>query len=69
MFVFQQKLKHIKDCLKQWNKESFGNITQEKCKLEQQLEAIQSKTMTEGYSEEDKNAEKAIMQELMQREK
>ena len=69
MFVFQQKLKYIKECLKQSNRESFGNITQEKCKLEQQLEAIQSKTMTEGYSKDDKNAEKVIIQELMQREK
>lgn len=26
MFVFQQKLKYIKECVKKWNKESFGNI-------------------------------------------
>lgn len=65
MYVLQQRLKHIKECIKHWNKESFGNITPEKCKLEQQLEAIQTKTMTEGYSKDDKNVEKTLMQELM----
>ena len=52
MFVFQHKLKHIKECVKKWNKESFGNIFQEKKRLEQQIEEIQIKAMSEGYSEE-----------------
>ena len=52
MFVFQQKLKHIKECLKKWNRESFGNIFQEKKHLEQQIEEIQIKAMSEGYMEE-----------------
>ena len=69
MYVFQQNLKHINECLKKWNRESFGHITLEKRKLEQQLEDIQTKTMKEGYSEEEKHVEKTIMQELMQREK
>jgi hypothetical protein len=30
MFILQQKLKHIRDRLKQWNKEYFGSIFQEK---------------------------------------
>lgn len=42
MYVFQQKLKYIKERLKTWNKESFGNIMLEKHKLEKQLEEIQS---------------------------
>lgn len=65
MYVFQQKLKHIKECLKKWNKESFVHITQEKWKPEQQLEDIQTKTMKEGYSDEEIHVEKTIMQELM----
>ena len=69
MYVFQQKLKIVKECIKKWNRESFGHITQEKWKLEQQLEDIQTKTMKEGYTEEEINAEKTFMQELMQREK
>jgi hypothetical protein len=69
MSMFQKNLKYIKDCIKKWNRESFGNITEEKRRLEQQLEEIQAKTMMEGYMEEEINAKKAIMQELMQREK
>lgn len=45
MYVFQQNLKYIKERLKTWNRESFGNITLEKHKLEQQLEDIQTRTM------------------------
>ena len=69
MYVLQQRLKHIKACLKLWNRESFGNIIQEKHRLEQQLEDIQTKTMTDDFSEEDQIAKKSLMQELMQREK
>lgn len=59
----------MKERLKTWNRESFGNITLEKRKLEKQLEDLQTRTMKEGYSEEEKNVEQTIMQELMQREK
>ena len=52
MFVFHQKLKHIKECVNKWNKESFGNIFHEKKHLEQQIEEIKIKAMSEGYSEE-----------------
>jgi hypothetical protein len=30
MYQFQQKLRHIKACLRKWNKEVFGNIQEEK---------------------------------------
>ena len=69
MYVFQQKIKYIKECLKNWKKESFSHITQEKQKLEQQLEDIQTRTIREGYLEEEINIKKTIMQDLMQREK
>jgi hypothetical protein len=34
MYQFQQRLKHIKLQLKKWNKEVFGNIFEEKNRLE-----------------------------------
>ena len=37
--------------------------------MEQQLDDLQTRTMKEGYFEEEKNVEQTIMQELMQREK
>ena len=61
MYLFQQKLKYIKERLKMWNRESFRNIMLEKHKLEKQLEEIQSQKMMEGYSEEEKNVEQALM--------
>ena len=69
MYVFQQNLKYMKEPLKTWNRESFWNITLEKHKLEQQLEEPQTRTMEEGYSEEEKTTEQTLMQELMHREK
>ena len=35
MYIFQQKLKSIKTKLKCWNKNTFGNIFQEKKELEE----------------------------------
>lgn len=37
MYAFQQKLKYIKVKLKKWNKESFGNILEEKHRLEEKI--------------------------------
>jgi len=34
MHTFQLKLKEIKESIKKWNKEEFGNIMEEKQKLE-----------------------------------
>lgn len=42
MYIFQQKLKHIKEKIKKWNKDLFGNIMSEKLRLEQQIEEIKS---------------------------
>ena len=57
MYVSQQKLKHIKDNLKKWNKESIRNIIEEKLKLENQIGKIQSRVMKEGYNEEENTKE------------
>ena len=57
MYALQQKLKYVKDCLKKWNKESFGNILMEKCILESQIGEIESKVMREGYSEAKRKTE------------
>jgi len=57
MFTFQQKLKHLKSNLKSWNKREFGNIMEEKLKLENQLQEIQLQAIQMGYSEDLKNKE------------
>jgi len=33
MYTFQQKLKHIKEEIKKWNKETFGNIITDNKKI------------------------------------
>ena len=59
----------MKECLKTWNKESFGNIILEKRKLEKQIEELQIRTMEEWYSKIEKNMEQELMQELIQHER
>jgi hypothetical protein len=46
MYQFQQKLKHIKLKIKKWNKEVFGNIFEEKKRLETEMATIQLETTT-----------------------
>jgi hypothetical protein len=57
IYVLKQKLKHIKDNLKKWSKDSFGNIMEEKLRLENQIGEIQLRVMKEGYSEEESTKE------------
>ena len=52
MYQFQQKIKLLKNNIKKWNKESFGNIFQEKQALEFKMQANQVQGMSMGFSEE-----------------
>ena len=52
MFKFQQKLKTLKIRIKQWNKESFGNIFQEKKRLDLGIQEIQLEMSRQGPSAE-----------------
>ena len=65
MYVLQQKLKYIKDSLKNGNKESFGNILVEKHWLENQIGDIHLKVMKEGYGDEERTREKELIKELV----
>lgn len=40
MYRFQQRLKTLKEKIKTWNKEEFGNIFEDKNRLEAQLKEI-----------------------------
>ena len=42
MYIFQQKLKYIKGRIKKWKKDSFGNIMEEKERLEKRIEEIKT---------------------------
>lgn len=47
MFIFTPKLNFLKSKLKQWNVNSFGNISNSKHSLEQELELIESRLQSE----------------------
>ena len=52
MYQFQQKLKLLKSNIKKWNKESFGNIFQDKKELDSKIQEVQIKGMQSGFSDE-----------------
>lgn len=69
MHTFQLKLKEMKDKLKKWNKEEFGNILEEKKRLEQRMEELQQKDILEGIQEERTKEEGIILNQLEERRK
>ena len=68
MYQFRQKLKLLKDNIKKWNKESFGNIFQDKQALECKMKLNQAQGMSMGFLEELRLQEKILLQEFTQRE-
>jgi len=40
MFKLYKKLKHVKYRLKEWNKDTFGNINQEKNNIEEKMKKL-----------------------------
>ena len=49
MYWFQRNLNALKNKIKKWNKEEFGNIFEDKYYLEECLENIQKQGMKDGY--------------------
>eukprot|EP00253_Pinus_taeda_P004972 PITA_04972 len=69
MHTFQLKLKELKGKIKQWNNEEFGNILEEKQKLEGEMESLQQKIIIEGRTEESIREEGIIPGKLEERQK
>jgi len=69
MHTFQLKLKEMKSKLKKWNKEEFGNILEEKKRLEQRMEELQQMDILEGIQEESTKEEGRILNQLEERRK
>ena len=57
MLKLYKKLKHIKQRLKEWNEDTFGNINQEKNNIEGKMKILQETCILEGYMEERKKEE------------
>eukprot|EP00253_Pinus_taeda_P014645 PITA_14645 len=69
MHTFQLKLKEMKGQIKRWNKEEFGNILEDKQKLEKEMVDIQQKIILEGRTEDSINKEGVILGRLEERRK
>ena len=69
MHTFQLKLKELKGRIKKWNKEEFGNIMEEKQKLEKDMEALRQQIIMEGRTEESSKEEGIIIGKLEERRK
>jgi hypothetical protein len=57
MFKLYKKLRYIKHKLKEWNKEIFGNINQEKIIIEDKMRNLQEICIDMGYTKERKKEE------------
>lgn len=60
MSKFQQKLKHLKGAIKQWNHNTFGNIFKAQAMLNAEMKKIQQTIITDGRTEELTKHEQAI---------
>jgi hypothetical protein len=63
MFKLYKKLRYIKHKLKEWNKEIFGNINQEKRIIENRMRNLQEICIDKGYIEDRKKEEIQLNQE------
>ena len=52
MYDFQQNLKLLKNKIKKWNSDSFGNSFREKKELDSKIQEVQQKGMQNDFSEE-----------------
>lgn len=59
----QQRLKHIKLRLKEWNKNEFGNIFKAKREVENKLQETNQILIAEGFTEERKMQANPLQQE------
>ena len=64
MYQFQQKMKQLKAKIRTWNKEEFGVIFQDKKLLKIKLEDLQREGMDIGYSDDLKQKEQSILDQL-----
>jgi hypothetical protein len=66
MYRFQQRLKKFKHQLRQWNKEAFGNIFQDKKSLEQKLEDIQKRNIQTGHIDSQQQQEEDTLKRQLE---
>lgn len=63
MYMLQQRLKHIKCKVKDWNKNEYGDIIKARKSMEQKLQEINQINITEGFNEERHNLTNSLQKE------
>jgi len=67
MCILQQRLKHIKSKLKEWNKKKFGDIIKARMNTEKKLQEIIQINITEGFNKERKKLTDSLQDEWEER--
>lgn len=60
MYKFNQKIKHLKLCLKKWNRETFGNIFKAQEDMHKAMGELQKEIISTGHTERTLEQEKVI---------
>lgn len=68
MALFQKKLKHLKEEIKRWNKDTFGNIFKSKELLTQEMKEIQQRMILEERSKELSQKEQITENKILERD-
>jgi hypothetical protein len=69
MYRFQQRLKNLKQALRAWNKNTFGDIFASQKHLVDRMSEIQKQIRTQGLTTDLKEQEQVITQQLAARKK
>jgi len=69
MYRFQQKLKNLKQFLKLWNKNTFGDIFDSQRQLSECMSKIQNQIRTRGITNDLKAQEEIVNQQLVARKR
>lgn len=64
MYRFQQRLKNLKQRLRLWNKQTFGNIFDSQKQLSEKICTIQNQIWLQGLTDELKTQEAKLNQQL-----
>jgi hypothetical protein len=51
MYRFQQKLKNLKECLKLWNKQAFGDIFEAQQQLNEKMRILHIQIIVQSITE------------------
>jgi len=69
MSMFQLKLKHLKETIKKWNHQKFGNIFKAQARLNEEMKRIQQTIITSGRTEDLTKHEQDVEAQILERNK